>query len=79
MKQGCVIILRKCLTGKKVIKMVVTNKTIITFFLPREYALSVKFKAQHPDWIENQWPSFIEFERQDTYAVEPNKEGDQDD
>ena len=58
--------------------MVVTNKTTITFFIPREYDLAEKFKAQHPDWTESCGSGFIGFKRQDTYAIEPNKEGDQD-
>lgn len=59
--------------------MVVTNKTTITFFILSEYALAERFKAQHPDWIESCGSGFIGFKRQDTYAIDLKKEGDQDD
>lgn len=58
--------------------MVITNKTTITFFIPSEYALAEKFKAQHPDWSESCGSGFIGFKRQDTYAIDPKKEGEND-
>ena len=58
--------------------MVVTNKTTITFFIPREYDLAEKFKEQHPDWSESCGSGFIGFKRQDTYAIDLKKEGEND-
>ena len=50
--------------------MMVTTKTTISFYVPDEYVLSEKFKAQHPDWIEGCTSTWISFTKQDTYAVD---------
>lgn len=32
--------------------MIITNCSIVTFELPEEQELAIKFKKEHPDWEE---------------------------
>lgn len=48
----------------------VTTKTTITFHLPDEYVLALKFSAQHPDWVEQCDSMYIGFTKQNMYAID---------
>lgn len=54
--------------------MTIATKTVISFKLPEEYALSQRFKDQHPDWVESFVSSFIIFKKIDTYSVNVKEE-----
>ena len=58
--------------------MMVTTKTTITFRIPDEYTLAQRFAAQHPDWIEHCGSGYIGYTRQETYAVDLKREGEQE-
>ena len=54
--------------------MLITNKTVISFRIPDEYKMAVKFKADNPDWVESVTTQYVGFVRQETYAVETKEE-----
>ena len=57
--------------------MMVTTKTTITFHIPDEYALALKFSAQNPDWVERCDSMCIGFTKQNMYAIDVKEEGEQ--
>ncbi len=54
--------------------MMITTKTTVSFHLPDEYTLSEKFKTQHSDWIESCTSQWMGYTKQETYAVDVQKE-----
>ena len=54
--------------------MLITNKTVISFRIPDEYKMAVKFKANNPDWVESVTSQYIGFVKQETYSVETMEE-----
>lgn len=56
--------------------MLITTKTVISFHIPDEYQVAVKFKEQNPDWTENVTSQYIGFVKQETYAVETKPNSD---
>lgn len=54
--------------------MLITTKTVISFRIPDEYKMAVKFKADNHDWVESVTSQYIGFVRQETYSVETMEE-----
>ena len=54
--------------------MLITTKTVISFRIPDEYKMAVKFKADNPDWVESVTSQYIGFVKQETYAVETKED-----
>ena len=50
--------------------MMVTTKTTVTFHIPEEYVLALRFSAQHPDWIERCDSMCVGFTKQHTYTID---------
>ena len=54
--------------------MLITTKTVISFRIPDEYKMAVKFKANNPDWVESVTSQYIGYIKQETYAVETKED-----
>ena len=44
--------------------MLITTKTVISFCIPDEYKMAVKFKANNPGWVESVTTQYIGFVKQ---------------
>ena len=55
----------------------VTTKTTITFRIPDEYILAQRFATHHPDWTEHCGSGYVGYTRQEMYAVDLEKEGEE--
>ena len=56
--------------------MLITNKTVISFRIPDEYKMAVKFKADNPDWVESVTTQYVWFVRQEAYSVEMREDSE---
>ena len=56
--------------------MLITTKTVISFRIPDEYKMAVKFKADNPDWVESVTSQYVGYVKQETYAVEAKEDSE---
>lgn len=52
--------------------MYVTNRTVITFELSKEYQEAMQFAKEHPDWQKLEDTLFVSFIKEGHYRTELN-------
>ena len=49
--------------------MIITQETIITFFVPEECNRAFKFEAEHPDWLKDMTSWCIMFRKKENVSA----------